>query len=222
MFIASDLTDTNENLSAALSVFMRWLTEGVDGNEENQALASGRNNKNFFYSFLSAIINRYNRHTPVNFNYLLITNDKSFIAIDQVLPRLASGSPTFFRTKEFRSRFKYLLPVTYHGLAPETSYVSNTYPPVPADSGSLLSKDLVRFLSTSSKSGLLKTFSSIEKSLSIWLAPAGPQYIDDYGWNLDNKTCSVHSMAAFPFDEPKLMMQAWKNYLACGKMCACD
>ena len=224
VFVATDLTDTNDSLSGALLTFIQWLSDGTEDSiiESSNNIGEQSNGyKNFLYTTLSSIINRYSRHNPINFNYLLITNEESFIAIDQVLPRLAMGSPAYFRTKEFRSRFQYLQPVQYHGVAAETTYVSKTYPPIPASAGSLLSKDLVRFLSISSRSGLLKSFSSIEKSLSIWLAAAGPTYIDDSGWNIDTHTCSIHSMAAGPYTEPSLMMQAWDNYLLCGKMCSC-
>lgn len=224
VFIASDLLDTNDNLSSALSMFIQWLSEGVDSStiEDRKSFGQSTDSKNFLYYITSSIINHYNQHTPINFNYLLITNDESFIAIDQVLPRLASGSPTYFRTKEFRSRFQYFKPVQYHGNNPETTYISTTYPPIPSDAGSLLSKDLVRFLAISSKSGLMKTFSSVGKSLSIWLAPSGPNYIDDTGWNSDNNSCSIYSIAASPYIDPSSMKKAWENYLTCGKMCSCD
>ena len=224
VFIASDLVDTDENLSAALSTFIQWLSEDVDNNNnlDNNSPGQGRNTKNLLSSIFNSIVNHYSRHTPINFNYLLITSDESFVAIDQILPRLASGNPAYFRTKEFRSKFHYFVPVNYHGHNIETAYVSSTYPPIPAEAGSLLSKDLVRFLAVSARSGLLKTFSTVGKSLSIWLAPAGPNYVDDSGWNLDNKSCSIQSIAASPFKDDKSMLKAWGNYLTCGKMCSCE
>ena len=224
VFVATDLIDTNDSLSGALLTFIQWLSDGTEDpiNEPSKSIPEQENTyKNLLHSMMSYIVNRYSRHNPINFNYLLITNDESFIAIDQVLPRLALGSPAYFRTKEFRSRFQYLEPVQYHGVAAETTYVSKTYPPIPAHAGSLLSKDLVRFLSITSRSGLLKSFSSVEKSLSIWLAAAGPTYIDDSGWNVDTQTCSIHSMAAGPYTDQSSMIQAWDNYLLCGKMCPC-
>ena len=225
VFVATDLTDTNDNMSGALLTFIQWLSDGTENDihEQGSTIRDQRNGfNNFLYSIMSSIVNRYSRHNRINFNYLLITNDESFIAIDQILPRLALGSPAYFRTKEFRSRFQYFEPVKYHGVAAETTYVSKTYPPIPAYAGSLLSKDLVRFLSITSRSGLLDSFSSVEKSLSIWLASAGPTYIDDSGWNVDTQSCSIHSMAASPYTEPSLMIQAWDNYLMCGKMCSCS
>ena len=224
VFMANDVMDTNENLPTVLLTFIQWLSEGVDSSNNaytNPNAHGGNGAKSFLSSIISSIINRYNRHNPVNFSYLLITNDDSFIAIDQLLPRLAFGGPAYFRTKEFRSRFDYFSAVNYHGMVPEKSYISSTYPPIPAESGSLLSKDLIQFIAISSRTGLLQTFSSVGKSLSVWLAPAGPNYIDDSGWNLDNISCPKHSIAAHPFNEPKLMMRAWENYLGCGKMCEC-
>ena len=231
VFMANDLSDTDENLSAALSQFVQWLSDGVTSSADGGGDASSQYQGghatstssigNFLTSLAFSIINRYNHHTPINFNYLLITNDESFVAIDQILPRLTPSGPNYFRAKEFRSRFRYFEAVDYHGPSPETSYISATYPPIPTDSGCLLSKDLVQFIAKSAGSGVMKTFSSIGKSLGVWLAPACPNYVDDFGWNFDNKTCSIHSMVAGPFTSGKSMMQAWNNYLTCGKMCAC-
>ena len=99
-------------------------------------------------------------------------------------------------------------------------YVSRTYPPVPATSGSLLSRDLVYFLA-SSPPHQLKSFSSLGVSLAIWLAPAGPNYIDDAAWSLSNASCSDASIAAGPFVAKDSIVQAWNNYVQCGKICSC-
>ena len=224
VFMSTDLMDTDENLSAALKTFILWISEGVDSPDlvdSNQSDDGSNNDNNFLSAFVSSIINRYNRHSPINSNYLLITSDESFIAIDKILPRLVSRGPKHFRSKEFRSKFSYFAPVEYHGFSPENTYISKSYPPIPAASGSLLSKDLVQYLAKTARSGMLKTFPTIGKSLSIWLAPVGPNYVDDAGWNLDNKSCSIHSIAASPFKDADSMKQAWNNYLACGKMCTC-
>ena len=103
----------------------------------------------------------------------------------------------------------------------ETSYVSSTYPPVPADSGMLMSGDLVFYLASLAKSHLLKSFSaSTSTSLGVWLAPAGPNYIDDASWANGNTSCPEASIAAGSFSAQG-MLQAWNNYMECGKICRC-
>ena len=195
VFIVSDLVDTKENLALAVASFARWLTDP--------------------HTYHSS-------HTPLEFDFLLITEDTAFIALDQLIPKLRfpySGG----EMAAFRSRFKFFQPVKYFGSeSVETKYVSQTYPPMPADAGSLLSRDLVHFLAAISQSHLFSGFSSsLSASLAIWLAPASPNYLDDASWSLNNNSCSGSSMAAGPFVAKGALTEVWTNYLKCGKICSC-
>ena len=164
------------------------------------------------------IFRPFSTHAPLELEYLLVTQDSSFVALDQLLPRLKLASTD----ASLRSKFRYFYPIASSGLDAEADYVSTTYPPVPADSGALMSRDLVHYLAAMAGSNMLKSFSaSVSISLGVWLAPAGPSYADDAMWALGNHSCSEASIAAGPFTAQGIL-QAWNNYLECGKICECS
>ena len=119
----------------------------------------------------------------------------------------------------WRSRFSYYEPIQFFGPNSETSYVSQTYPPMPSTAGSLLSKDLVDTLVRRSED--LKHFSSLSASFSIWLAPISPDYVSDNGFSSDNETCRKSSICVSGFSTKSEMRQAWDNVNKCGQICFC-
>ena len=140
-----------------------------------------------------------------------------YLAFIKVLSRLETQDIEDSLT--WRSRFSYYEPVRYFGPNSERSYVSQTYPSKPSQAGSLLSRDLVDVLVRHAED--LKSFSSLSASLSIWLAPFAPIYIEDQGFSADNETCSKSSVAVAPYSNKEEMMQAWDNYKDCGIICHC-
>jgi len=136
----------------------------------------------------------------------------------KVLSRLETQTRhEHFRT--WRSRFSYHEPVPYFGPNAETSYVSQTYPAKPSESGSILSRDLVDILVRHSED--LNFFSTLSASLSIWLAPFAPTYIYDADFSSDNSSCTKSSAAVSPYSTKTEMMAAWDNINKCGRICFC-
>ena len=76
-----------------------------------------------------------------HFEHLLVTSDDSFVAVDQLLPKLQQ-----FSQRTWRSNFRRFVPVQRSGESAERRYHSSQYPLLPAKSGSVLSKDLVEYL----------------------------------------------------------------------------
>ena len=195
-FVVSELIDTTENLPLAVASFARWLTF-----------------PNTYYPSSS--------HAPLEFDFLLVTEDTSFIALDQLLPKLRFPSSSG-DIASFRSKFAYFEHVKYFGNGiVESNYVSQTYPPLPSISGSILSRDLVQYLAALANSQSLKSFAaSLSASLTIWLAPATPNYVDDAFWSSSNVSCSSAVIAAGPFYGQKChdqcleqLSRMWKDML---------
>ncbi len=153
-----------------------------------------------------------------NFDYLVLTHDRAFLAIDQLLPRLQSAELS--SEAIWRSNFRRLEPVTRHGEDAEIAYHSSHYPPLPAASGSVLSYDLVRYLSDNADA--LSSFSGVSASLGVWLAPLNPQTLDEGEWTNGNETCSRATVAYGPIWDKERMKECWNNYKKCNKICECS
>jgi hypothetical protein len=97
--------------------------------------------------------------------------------------------------KLWRSHFQYKKPVKHHG--PESvnnNYFAPFFPPVPSESGSVISRDLVIYLAHN-MNHLMQGFTNIANSLSVWLAPVTPSYFEETGWlnriNESNKSSAA-------------------------------
>ena len=155
-----------------------------------------------------------------DFDHLLITNDEAFLAVDAVASRLRPemGAPP---DRFWRSSFRRFVPVRHAGAldAPEVRYRAGHYPAMPSESGSVLSRDLVKYLADNADA--LAPFGGVSASLAVWLAPLAPELYEDDFWAADNVTCSPHTLAIGPMHERKRFKQLWDNYRACGKPCSC-
>jgi hypothetical protein len=157
------------------------------------------------------------RHAVDNydFDYLAVTSDRAFLAIDQLMPRLQNSDEG-----TWRSSFRRLVAVNRYGDEAETNYHSSHYPVIPAETGSVLSRDLVDFLARNSES--FSPFSSVSASLGVWLAPVSPETLDEGEWTSGNSTCTQATVAYGPVWDKNGMMECWKNYRKCNKMCECS
>lgn len=63
----------------------------------------------------------------------------------------------------------------------ESNYFAPFYPPTPSAAGSVISRELVIYL-THNMNHMMHGFANIANSLSIWLAPIGPSYYDENDW----------------------------------------
>ena len=87
----------------------------------------------------------------------------------------------------WRSLFNYNKSVKHHGPEGVTNYFSPTYPPTPSTAGSVISREIVIYL-THNMNYLMHGFANIANSLAVWLAPIGPSYYDEQEWFNDIET----------------------------------
>lgn len=178
-------------------IFVPELTD----TQENVPLA--------FLHFAKIALERY------NFDFMLVNPDDSFIAIDRLLPKLQNEF-----SLSWRSRFHQGEPVVRYGPMFERNYLGTHYPLMPADAGSVLSRDLVSYLARNSD--LLVPFRDLTSSLAVWLASISPYIIDDVDFTDDNKTCAKNLVVQGPFRDKASMNGAWKAYSQCGRLCSCS
>ncbi|CAB4057243.1 unnamed protein product [Lepeophtheirus salmonis] len=150
-----------------------------------------------------------------DFDYILLTNDETFIATDQVIPKVQM--PSEFTT--WRSNFAQFSSVSRYGVTPDLQYIADSYPLRPSESGSILSKELVHTLAR--LRGELISFGEMSASLSVWLAPFNLEYKDDQDFIYGNQSDCSSSTSAYGPLNPESMIQAWKNYLECDQICSC-
>lgn len=153
-----------------------------------------------------------------DFEHLLITDDRSIVALDRVLQKVihedASG-PTW------RSQFRRDLPVKHFGLEPEANFRSSRYPATPSEAGSVLSKYLAYYLVKNAPD--LSSFSTLSRSLAVWLSPLSPDYIEDLDFAADNATCvKKRTIARGPFYRHKTIKAIWEQYSHCSSLCSCS
>ena len=87
----------------------------------------------------------------------------------------------FISGKLWKSFFNYNKPVRHHGSEAVNNYFSPFYPPTPSAAGSVISKQLVKYL-TNDMNYMMHGFETIANSLAVWLAPIGPTYYDEPDW----------------------------------------
>ena len=83
--------------------------------------------------------------------------------------------------KLWRSLFNYNKVVMHHGPESVSNYYATFYPPTPSAAGSVISRELVIYL-TNNMNHLLHGFANIANSMAIWMAPIGPTYYDEQDW----------------------------------------
>ena len=83
--------------------------------------------------------------------------------------------------KLWKSFFNYNKPVRHYGSEAVNNYFSPFYPPTPSAAGSVISKQLVKYL-TNDMNYMMHGFETIANSLAVWLAPIGPTYYDEPDW----------------------------------------
>ena len=152
-----------------------------------------------------------------DFEFIALTNDRTFLAVDQIATRLLSDEGP--SEGSWRSTFRNLVKVTRQGEGAEESYHSSHYPILPADTGSVLSRDLAEYLARNAD--FLRPFSTLSASLGVWLAPLAPQILEEGEWTQENGSCSHATVAYGPVWEKEGMVQCWRNYKKCNKICGC-
>lgn len=156
-----------------------------------------------------------------SYDYLLLTDDQTFLALDRLVQKMDQhGSIGGDHT--WRANFIRDQPVPRYGHDnPEKSWQGGVYPMKPSSTGSVISRDLIQYLSDNSQ--WLGSFGSIQASLSIWLSPLNPIYIEDPDWGIENRSaCSNPNMVAYgPIYHAEDMVRRWNRYTRCGQICKC-
>ena len=153
-----------------------------------------------------------------DFEFIALTNDRTFLAVDQIISRLQSNErPT---ERSWRSSFRRLVKVTRQGEGAEENYQSSHYPILPADTGSVLSRDLAEYLARNAE--FLRPFRTLSASLGVWLAPVAPETLEEGEWTQENGSCSQATVAYGPVWDKAGMVQCWRNYKRCNKICGCS
>lgn len=150
------------------------------------------------------------------FDFVLITNDEAFVAVDKIMSRLDSN---VLPANAWISNFRKFVAVKAFGDLFEKNYASTHYPVLPASSGSLLSKDLVKYLSANVDH--FSPFRTLTSSLAVWLAPLVPSFVDDLSWGVSNDSCSKTTVAMGPLIGVQAMTEVYQHYQTCGQLCPC-
>ena len=135
----------------------------------------------------------YSEHIASNldFDHLLLTDDTSFVFVNNVLARLEKMSSS---SMLWWSDFELLKRTDDYGENYSEKFNSLTYPPVPRAHSMLLSRHQVSFIAQNSL--YLKHFSSSLTSLGVWLSTIHSRRLQDEFWNMKNcQNISVFSEA---------------------------
>jgi len=136
----------------------------------------------------------YSKYLTENFNFdhLILTDDASFLFINNILPKLNSLSSSLLWWSAFDVLTK----------TEDTTdkYTSLTYPPLPQSQTMVLSQYIVEYLGNNYN--FLKQFSSLQSSIGIWLSGIETKRYQDTFWNLKN--CQN--------------LEIDKNFLACSNL----
>ena len=154
-----------------------------------------------------------------DFEFIALTNDRTFLALDKLIPRLQSNERPLTE-RSWLSTFRRLVKVTRQGEGAEENYHSSHYPMIPADTGSVLSRDLAEYLARNAED--LGPFSTLSASLGVWLAPLNPETLEEGEWTQENGSCSQATLAYGPVWDKTDMVQCWTNYKKCNKICGCS
>ena len=154
-----------------------------------------------------------------DFEFVALTTDRTFLAVDRLLTQLQSNAVPPERS--WRSSFRRQVEVPRSGEWAERNYHSSHYPIMPADTGSVLSRDLAGYLARNAQ--FLSPFSTLSASLAVWLAPLAPEALEDGKWAQENGSgCTQATVAYGPVWDKDSMMQCWDNYQRCHTICKCS
>ena len=140
----------------------------------------------------------------LNFDYLILTDDSSFLFPKNILSKLTKTSSYKLWWSDFDVFRKT-------GDSVEDKYTSLTYPPLPRSPSMVLSKHLVSFIAHNKD--YLKQFGSLATSLGIWLSGVETKRHQDDHWNLkncENLTISDSFLACSNMN-PDTMKKLWKK-----------
>ncbi|XP_022248817.1 UDP-GalNAc:beta-1,3-N-acetylgalactosaminyltransferase 2-like isoform X2 [Limulus polyphemus] len=152
-----------------------------------------------------------------SFSFVLKTDDDCMIDIHAVLERL-NQDQNFHSPKVWWSRFRSEYPVELYGKWGEWDYTSPVYPVFACGAGSVLSRDLVSWITQNTET--LYNYQGEDVSMGIWLSAVKPSYVQDMRWNCDHSyTKDCLNRAELNVTE---MYRIWKSYESCGSLCCED
>jgi len=109
--------------------------------------------------------------------------------------------------------------VIHYGSEAVNNYFSPIYPPAPSAAGSVISRDLVLYL-TNNMNHLFHGFTNIANSLAIWLAPIGPTYYDEPDWfdDLEASLSASEVIGVGHITQRRVMQGLHFNLTKCGRV----
>ena len=120
----------------------------------------------------------------MDFDYVLLTTDQSFLHITNILRKLDSLDAEYGgsgdRAGVWSARFNHFQPIGDADCSSDLRFPALSFPPLPASSSFLLSRRLVAFLAANADQ--LEGYSSLAASLAIWLSAVSPRLDEDRRW----------------------------------------
>ena len=154
-----------------------------------------------------------------DFEFVALTTDRTFLAVDRLLTQLQSNAVPPERS--WRSSFRRQVEVPRRGEWADGNYHASHYPIMPADTGSVLSRDLAGYLARNAQ--FLSPFSTLSASLAVWLAPLAPETLEDGMWEQENGSgCTQATVAYGPVRDTDSMTQCWDTYKRYNTICECS
>ncbi|XP_076311493.1 UDP-GalNAc:beta-1,3-N-acetylgalactosaminyltransferase 2-like isoform X2 [Tachypleus tridentatus] len=152
-----------------------------------------------------------------SFSFVLKTDDDCMIDVHAVLERL-NQNQDLHNPKVWWSRFRSEYPVELHGKWGEWDYTSPVYPVFACGAGSVLSRDLVSWITQNAET--LYNYQGEDVSMGIWFSAIKPSYVQDMRWNCDHRyTKDCINRAELNVTE---MYRIWESYGNCGGLCCED
>ena len=156
-------------------------------------------------------IKLYSQHitSDIDFDNLLLTDDTSFVFVNNVLSKLEKMSGS---NRLWWSDFELMRRTGEHVENYVDKFASLTYPPVPRSLSMVMSRHLVNFIADSSL--YLKHFSSLHTSLAVWLSSTETRRLQDESWNIHNcQNISVFTEAHLACSSlsPRQMKTVWNK-----------
>ena len=144
----------------------------------------------------------------LDFDHLLLTDDSSFVFVNNVLTKLGKTSSSNLWWSDFEVMKRTGDNVDNYA----DKYTSLTYPPLPRCYSMVMSRQLVSFIAHTSS--YLKHFSSLLTSLGVWLSATDIKRQQDEFWNTNNcQNLSVFSASQLACSDlsPAEMKTVWNK-----------
>ena len=124
----------------------------------------------------------YSKYVTENlsFDYLLLTEDSSFVFINNILPKLEKNTAS----KLWWSDFDVFKKTGDYVENYVDKYTSLTYPPLPKSSTMLLSHHQVEYIARNHL--YLKQFGTLQVSIGVWMSSIETKRLQDDFWNVKN------------------------------------